>query len=158
MLVNNNRSVPVVPPSQEEASKPVVSDKKPETTGVEAKAQVQAQAQAQAQSQALEKAQQAQKAAVAQDAAKQAEEQKLKDAVEAINEKLNLKEASLEFRVDKESGKTVISVFDKKTDEKIKQIPSEEVLEMSKNLARNLNESLGQVDAQSAIRLISESV
>ena len=40
----------------------------------------------------------------------------------------------LQFSVDTESGRTVIKVVDSKTDEVIRQIPSEETLRMARNL------------------------
>lgn len=40
----------------------------------------------------------------------------------------------LEFRVDQDSGRTVITVKDKNTGETIRQIPSEEVMRLAQNL------------------------
>ncbi len=40
----------------------------------------------------------------------------------------------LEFRVDQESGRTVVTVKDKTTGETIRQIPSEEIMRLAHNL------------------------
>ncbi|HEY0942769.1 MAG TPA: flagellar protein FlaG [Steroidobacter sp.] len=40
----------------------------------------------------------------------------------------------LEFRIDEDSGRTVVTVKDKNTGETIRQIPSEEVLRLAHNL------------------------
>lgn len=40
----------------------------------------------------------------------------------------------LEFRVDEDSGRTVVTVKDKSTGETIRQIPSEEVMRLAQNL------------------------
>lgn len=44
---------------------------------------------------------------------------------------------SLEFRVDEDSGRTVVSVRDSQTGELIRQIPSEEVLRMARYMDTN---------------------
>lgn len=40
----------------------------------------------------------------------------------------------LEFRVDQDSGRTIVTVKDKSTGETVRQIPSEEVLRLAHNL------------------------
>jgi flagellar protein FlaG len=40
----------------------------------------------------------------------------------------------LEFRVDQDSGRTIVTVKDKSTGEVVRQIPSEEVLRLAHNL------------------------
>ncbi len=50
--------------------------------------------------------------------------QELSTIVEGFNRELN-------FSVDDKSGKTIIKVIDSETDEVIRQIPSEEVVEMA---------------------------
>lgn len=42
----------------------------------------------------------------------------------------------LEFRVDDELGRTVITVYDSETEEVIRQIPAEEVLELARSFKR----------------------
>ena len=76
-------------------------------------------------------------------------EQKLDDAIVQLNDSLQNIQRNLEFSVDKEAGKIVISVTDKETDEVVRQIPSEEVLQLAKNL-HTANERLSrQMDATS---------
>jgi flagellar protein FlaG len=73
----------------------------------------------------------------------------LQSAVTQINDYMQNVERSLQFTVDEGSGKDVVTVLDKKTDEIIRQFPSEEVL----NIARRITE---QKDA--AINLFSSQV
>ena len=61
-------------------------------------------------------------------------EKQLAQAVKAVNDFVNLSTSSLQFSVDKDSGKTVVKVIDMTTKEVIKQFPSEEVLAMAKAL------------------------
>jgi flagellar protein FlaG len=56
-------------------------------------------------------------------------------AVETLNELVQNQRRSLHFSVDQDTGRTVIRVVDPATDEVIRQIPPEEVL----NLARHLD-------------------
>ncbi len=44
----------------------------------------------------------------------------------------------LEFRVDQDSGRTIVTVKDRNTGETIRQIPSEEVMRLARNLGGNL--------------------
>lgn len=55
---------------------------------------------------------------------------KLEQHVQSIQRDLN-------FQVDEESGKTVISVFDAETEELIRQIPSEDLLKLSERMHEN---------------------
>ncbi len=52
----------------------------------------------------------------------------LNEAIKQIQEHVQHIERDLDFRVDEESGRTVVSVIDTNTDEVVRQIPSEEVL------------------------------
>ena len=58
----------------------------------------------------------------------------LADAVKATNDFVNAINNSLAFSVDKDSGKTIVKVIDKNTDEVIRQIPSEEMLAIAQAL------------------------
>lgn len=51
---------------------------------------------------------------------------------------------SLRFKVDNDTGSTIIRVIDRQTDETIRQIPPEELLTLSKRL-KELNEELSNV-------------
>jgi flagellar protein FlaG len=57
-------------------------------------------------------------------------------AARRLNETLAATNRSLSFRVDKDSGRTVITVVDAATQEVVRQIPSEEVLALSSALER----------------------
>jgi flagellar protein FlaG len=63
----------------------------------------------------------------------------LERTVEGLNESVQSHHRSLRFSVDEDSGRTVIRVVDPTTDEVIRQIPPEEVLD----LARHLEDSAG---------------
>ncbi|MEC8907651.1 MAG: flagellar protein FlaG [Pseudomonadota bacterium] len=59
---------------------------------------------------------------------------KVRDAVSRINEYVQQTERTLDFKLDENSGKTVISVYDKASAELIRQIPSELALELAQKL------------------------
>jgi len=67
---------------------------------------------------------------------RQASPEELKSAVEKIQSFVNVSTSDLNFSIDDASGGTVIKVIDRSTKEVIRQIPSEEMLEMSKALDR----------------------
>lgn len=56
------------------------------------------------------------------------------EAVKNINTVLSVRSQSLEFTVDEESNRTIVSVIDKETQEVIRQMPSREALEIAKAL------------------------
>lgn len=56
----------------------------------------------------------------------------VKTSVKALNELTRSMNSSLSFTIDKDTGQTVVKVIDSSTDEVIKQIPSEEILAISK--------------------------
>ncbi len=60
--------------------------------------------------------------------------QDLERALRTLNESMAAAQRNLSFRVDKGSGRTVITVVDASTHEVIRQIPSEEVLAVSQAL------------------------
>jgi len=57
-------------------------------------------------------------------------------AVKDITEKVQNFQRSLQFHVDEDSGRTIITVIDKETDEVIRQIPPEEVLTLAEQFRR----------------------
>lgn len=67
----------------------------------------------------------------------------LNDAINTLNQVAVLKERNLSFSVDDLSGRSVIKLRDKQTDEVIKQIPSEELLKVAQDVKR-LQEQMGQ--------------
>jgi flagellar protein FlaG len=61
----------------------------------------------------------------------------LERAVESLNESVQSHRRSLRFSVDEDSGRTVIRVVDPSTDEVIRQIPPEEVLDVARHLGNS---------------------
>lgn len=80
---------------------------------------------------------------VAQPDAAEPDKARLQQAVDIVNQALLLEKRALNFSIDEESGRSVIKVFDFKTDELIKQIPSEELLRVAQDIKR-LQEEMGQ--------------
>ncbi len=62
------------------------------------------------------------------------DEKKIETVVEDLNDFVQSAQRQLEFFVDKESGKTVVRVIDSDTGDTIRNIPSDEVLNMQKQL------------------------
>ncbi len=60
--------------------------------------------------------------------------QALNETVSRLNEAVQVVKRDLQFRVDDESGRTVITVLDSETEEVIRQIPPEQVLTLAKNI------------------------
>lgn len=62
--------------------------------------------------------------------------QAFESAVKDISEKVQNFQRSLQFHVDEDSGRTIITVIDKETEEVIRQIPPEEVLTLAEQFRR----------------------
>jgi flagellar protein FlaG len=60
----------------------------------------------------------------------------VKDAVAAINARVQSISQNLQFSVDHDSGQVIVKVIDGETNTVIRQIPSEEVLAISKALEK----------------------
>jgi flagellar protein FlaG len=60
----------------------------------------------------------------------------LHEAVQRAEQAVRQFASNLRFSLDKETGKTVIKIVDSQTNEVIRQIPSEELLAISRNLDR----------------------
>jgi flagellar protein FlaG len=60
--------------------------------------------------------------------------QQLKEAVKSANEFVGSINSSLQFSVDDKTGQTVVKVMDSETKEVIKQIPSQEMLDIAQAL------------------------
>lgn len=58
----------------------------------------------------------------------------LKEAITRLNEYVQSVQRDLQFNLDETSGKTVIKVLDRNTQEVIRQIPDELVLKLARNL------------------------
>ena len=80
--------------------------------------------------------------------AEQAEQQQepLENVVSNLNHLVRDLHRELQFSVDEDSGDTVIKVIDSKTDEVLRQIPSEEVM----RLRQRLEEAAGVIFQDSA--------
>jgi flagellar protein FlaG len=62
------------------------------------------------------------------------QEEKLKEAAQKINEFVESISHDLQFTVDKDTNRMVVKVVERKSGEVIRQIPSEETLEIAKAL------------------------
>ena len=62
------------------------------------------------------------------------ERQALKEAVSHLNEYVQTVQRDLKFELDDASGKTVVTVVDRQTQEVIRQIPDEVALRLARNL------------------------
>jgi len=65
---------------------------------------------------------------------KKALTEKVDQAVTSLNSSIQSVQRNLQFSVDKDLDQIVINVTDKETDEVVRQIPSEEVLDLARNL------------------------
>lgn len=61
-------------------------------------------------------------------------EEQLEQAVSRINDYVQNQQRTLQFSVDEDSGRNVVKVLDKETDEVIRQIPQEEVLVIARRI------------------------
>ena len=64
-----------------------------------------------------------------------ADRDRLEDSVSQLKDLVQSVQRDLQFSIDDFSGRTVITVLDSKTEEIIRQIPSDEVLALAKNIA-----------------------
>jgi flagellar protein FlaG len=62
------------------------------------------------------------------------EQEQVEQAVEDINDHFQSMGRDLSFYVDEDSGRTIITVIDAETQEVVRQIPPEEVLDLAMNL------------------------
>jgi len=70
----------------------------------------------------------------------------LQVAIAKINEHMQIVERSLQFTIDEDSGKDVVTVSDRKTKEIIRQFPSEEVLVIARQIAENNDKAISLVN------------
>ncbi|MBF0265366.1 MAG: flagellar protein FlaG [Gammaproteobacteria bacterium] len=71
---------------------------------------------------------------IADEKEEEAQQKELNAAVTDFNSSIQGIQRNLAFSIDKDLGQIVVNVTDKKTDETIRQIPSEEFLELARNL------------------------
>lgn len=62
--------------------------------------------------------------------------EQLAEALKSINSALQVRSQDLEFSVDSESARTIVTVTDKTTHEVIRQMPTKEAMEIAKALDR----------------------
>jgi flagellar protein FlaG len=62
--------------------------------------------------------------------------EQVKRAVEAVNRQIQTAVPNLRFSVDEDTGKTVVRIVDTDTGETIRQVPSEEMLAISRSIDR----------------------
>jgi len=68
-------------------------------------------------------------------------QEKLQEAIERLNAESQLRFTRLNFRIEGDDRRIVVQVYDKNTDELIRQIPAEETLK----LAERLKEGVGSL-------------
>ena len=69
-------------------------------------------------------------------------DEKVVQAVSNLNDYVQVIRRELQFSVDKESGRTVVTVVDAETGEKIRQIPREEVLALARHMGSDMKSGL----------------
>ena len=72
----------------------------------------------------------------------------LQVAVSQINDYVQNLQRNLQFTVDETTGKNVVTVIDNETKEVIRQIPSEEALEIARRLVENRENGVQIVSTQ----------
>lgn len=63
-----------------------------------------------------------------------AEQEQLESAVSQLNDYVQSVQRDLHFKLDSDSGETVVTVVDRTSDEVVRQIPDEVVLRLARNL------------------------
>ncbi len=86
----------------------------------------------------------AQDSRVQQEVARGVDSEKLQETVREMNAKVQNLRRNLQFSIDDASGRSVVRVIDAETDEVIRQIPSEEILNLAHRLTE-LNEEQGVI-------------
>jgi flagellar protein FlaG len=76
--------------------------------------------------------------------------EQIQEVVAKLNEHAQSINRDLQFSVDDASGRTVIRVVNSETEELVRQIPSEEVLRISRNLQENIENNSGLIFQTSA--------
>ncbi|MDT8310860.1 MAG: flagellar protein FlaG [Methylophaga sp.] len=74
--------------------------------------------------------------------------QQLDQAVSQINDYVQNVQRSLQFSIDEPSGRSVVTVIDKETEEVIRQIPIEEVLTIARIIAEQFEDELSLFNSQ----------
>ena len=79
----------------------------------------------------------AREANAAKNAEKDAPQEQVKQAVTKLNDYIQNVQRDLEFQMDDNSGKTVISVVDRNTNEVVRQIPDDVALRLAQELQQD---------------------
>ena len=64
-------------------------------------------------------------------------QENIDQAVQKMNDQVQLVKRQLEFKIDEDSGRTVITVLDSETQEIIRQIPGDEALHVARKLQQD---------------------
>jgi len=75
------------------------------------------------------------------------QEQQLEAAVTKLNDYIQNVQRDLEFKTDDASGKTIVTVIDRKTSEVVRQIPDDVALTLAQNLQQDEPLSLFNIKA-----------
>ena len=86
------------------------------------------------QSQAVEQEKKTSSSVVAEQLPAKATEEDVDAAIGKLKDYVQNLDRELQFQVDKDTGKTVVKILNADTNEVVRQIPSEEVLELTKHL------------------------
>ena len=76
--------------------------------------------------------------------------EELQKVVEQLNQHVQMIQRDLQFSVDEDSGHTVVRVVNAETKELVRQIPSEEVLRISRTIKEQLDDTKGLIFQTSA--------
>jgi flagellar protein FlaG len=79
-----------------------------------------------------------------QETVREVNSEQLQETVREMNQKVQSLRRNLQFSIDEQSGRTVIKVIDAETHETVRQIPSEEILNVAHRLME-LNEEQGVI-------------
>lgn len=77
--------------------------------------------------------------------ASQVSAEELQNVVKRLNEHVQNINRDLQFSVDEDSGRSVIRVVNAETQELVRQIPSEEVLRISRHIKEQTNDVAGLI-------------
>ncbi len=83
-------------------------------------------------------------------AADAVDSKQLQKVVAQLNESFQQIQRDLQFSIDEDSGRSVVRVVNSKTEELVRQIPSEEVLRISQNIEEQLASVTGLLFETSA--------
>ncbi|OEY71081.1 hypothetical protein BI198_12515 [Rheinheimera salexigens] len=67
----------------------------------------------------------------------------VEQALDVVNQAAVFQQRALTFKLDEDSGRTVVTVLDKNTEQVIRQIPTEELLKVSQDI-KKLQQEMGQ--------------